>query len=770
MSRRATAVDLTHSDAAPLAEDELLALQYLDAIYRSLCAMLYNYAPMSGHPGGSISSGRFVSMLLFESMDYDFTNPSREDSDAIVYAAGHKALGLYAMWALRNEIVRIGRPDLLPDPKKQLRLEDLLGFRRNPLNATPLFEQFGSRALDGHPTPATPFVPVATGASGVGVGSALGYALAAYDYYGARSPRVHIIEGEGGLTPGRVAEALAFAGTASLSNAMLHLDWNQASIDSEHVTREGTEPGDYVQWEPMELFRLHDWNTIYVPDGTDFQRIAEAQRLAFNLNNVQPTAIIYRTTKGWQYGVQGRASHGAGHKLCSASFYDALDLPALVKGRLPHCPPGVQDCAKGSNATVLEHCFWDALLIVREALAAQPSTMKLLATRIADSKCRLDDAQRKPRQGAPAVDDVYALTQVASAPPELSLQPNDDIALRTQLGRILGYLNRFSGGALFIAAADLLGSTSIAEAGKDFDAGFFGAGNRDSRTLSVGGICEDAMSAILSGVSAFGHHIGAGSSYGAFLAPLGHIAARLHAIGDAARGNAHRPMILICGHAGLKTGEDGPTHADPQPLQLLQENFPPGSLITMTPWEPNEIWPLLAAVLQKRPSVIAPFVTRPNERVVDRAALRLAPADAAVKGVYKLRAARGRADATIVLQESGVAYAFVTGALPLLDAAGIEADVYYIASAELFDLLPASEREQIFPEAAAANAIGITGFTLPTMYRWITSARGRAMTMHPFMHGHYPGSGSGRAVLAEAGLSGEGQYARIVEFVGVMKR
>ncbi len=36
-------------------------------------------------------------------------------------------------------------------------------------------------------------------------------------------------------------------------------------------------------------------------------------------------------------------------------------------------------------------------------------------------------------------------------------------------------------------------------------------------------------------------------------------------------------MILVCAHAGLKTGEDGPTHADPQPLQLLQENFPAGT-------------------------------------------------------------------------------------------------------------------------------------------------------------------------------------------------
>ena len=36
-------------------------------------------------------------------------------------------------------------------------------------------------------------------------------------------------------------------------------------------------------------------------------------------------------------------------------------------------------------------------------------------------------------------------------------------------------------------------------------------------------------------LASFGHHMGVGSSYGAFLAPLGHIAARLHAIGNQAR-------------------------------------------------------------------------------------------------------------------------------------------------------------------------------------------------------------------------------------------
>ena len=311
--------------ASPLTADELSHFETLDLLYRSLCALLYNYVPMSGHPGGSISSGRFVAGILFDGLEYDLGDPDRDDADLVSYAAGHKAMGLYAMWALRDEFARVAAPELLPaDTKQRLRLEDLLGFRRNPITATPLFTRFGAKALDGHPTPTTPFVRLSTGASGVGVASSIGLAFGARDYYGADAPRVHIVEGEGGLTPGRVGEALAAAGTSSLGNVVLHLDWNQASIDSEHVCRDGEEPGDYVQWTPAELFYLHDWNVVYVPDGRDFAQVIAAQRHALALANGQPTAIVYRTLKGWKYGVEGKASHGAGHKLCSDGFYAAL--------------------------------------------------------------------------------------------------------------------------------------------------------------------------------------------------------------------------------------------------------------------------------------------------------------------------------------------------------------------------------------------------------------------------------------------------------------
>ena len=42
------------------------AFEWLDALYRATCAILYNYVPTSGHPGGSISSGRIVAGLLLD--------------------------------------------------------------------------------------------------------------------------------------------------------------------------------------------------------------------------------------------------------------------------------------------------------------------------------------------------------------------------------------------------------------------------------------------------------------------------------------------------------------------------------------------------------------------------------------------------------------------------------------------------------------------------------------------------------------------------------
>lgn len=773
-TRRAWHRDLTGADslAAPGDEALLASLESYDLIYRTLCGILYNFVPTSGHPGGSISSGRIVASLLFADMDYDIGNPERQEADVLSYAAGHKAMGLYAMWALRNEVVRIGHPGALPATDRQLRLEDLLGFRRNPTTTTPLFRKFKSKPLDGHPTPATPFVKLSTGASGVGVPASLGLAFGALDTYGpGHAPRVHILEGEGGMTAGRVSEALAIGATAGLENAVLHLDWNQASIDSNRVCRDETGPGDYVQWDPAEMVYLHDWNLIRVADGKDFRQVISAQRLAAVRRNAQPTAIVYRTIKGWRYGIEGKASHGAGHKLLSPEYYESVGPCEEAFG--VHFPRFEGE----KTPDRVEQCFWDTLLVLRGILE-KAAWVRTLADGVLAAKARLGASGRTIAAGRPDPAPVYGdAIRAEKIPAELQLAPGTATTLRGALGDALGFLNRETRGAIIGGAADLLGSTSVSNLARGFPPGFFhSATNPDARLVACGGIAEDAMGAFMTGVSSYGRHIGAGASYGAFIAALEHVAARLHCIGQQARhdltGDPARPFILICAHAGLKTGEDGPTHADPQALQLLQENFPRGAAITLTPWEPQELWPLVVASLRHRPALVAPFVTRPNEIVPDRAALGIPPATASIDGIYALR----RADpagkpyhGTILLQESGVAYEFVARVLPEIDRRGLRMNVYYITSVELFDLLPESRRAEIFPAGLAQHAMGITGFTLPTLYRWVRSEAGIARSLHPFRNGRYPGSGQAEKVMEEAGLDGESQLRAVLKYAAWME-
>lgn len=768
-------------DRIPLEFDDkdIQSLETIDFVYRTLCGVLYNFVPTSGHPGGSISSGRIVQCIIYGTLDYDFSNPDELSADKLVYAAGHKALGLYAMWALRNELVRIGAPELLPDEKFQLRLEDLLGFRRNPTQDTPLFKKFRAKALDGHPTPATPYVYIATGASGVGVPAAFGLALGAMDFYSPNPPRINVLEGEGGMTPGRVHEAMAAAATANLYNIILHVDWNQASIDSNKVCAEGGECGEYVQWNPAELAYLHDWNVITVEDGLNFKKILAAQTLAKERLSDQPTAIVYRTKKGWQYGIEGRASHGAGHAFCSEGYINYVVKP--FEEKFKEFGVKLPVCVEASDKIAVEQAFYDTLMWFRKILEGKRELADFAVRRIKEAKRRLESLARKPRENAPKLSILYEKSDEISplkTPEPLVMKPGKVTTLRAALGEALGFLNRMTNGAFFIAAADLLDSTSVSKGAEGFPKGFYNAiTNPNARMIAVGGICEDAIGAFMAGLSTFGCHIGVGSSYGAFIAALQHIAARLHGIGQQAKksvtGEPYKTFIMVNAHVGIKTGEDGPTHADPQCLQLLQENFPKGVLITLTPWEPTEIWPLLIAGLLARPAVLAPFVTRPNEVVPDRAALGLPPAEASIKGVYKL--VNGNPNekpyhGTVVLQGSEVGINFAVDVLPVLKKEGLNMNVYYVSSAELFDLLPDSEKEEIFPQERANEAMGITGFTLPTMYRWITSIEGRKRTLYPFKKGHYLGSGRFDKVMEEGGLSSKFMIEAILDYARFMEK
>lgn len=768
--KRGVFVDVTdYSKHAPyaLSAPELSALTKLDLAYRTLVAILFNYVPTSGHPGGSISSGRIVEHLLYKEMAYDLKRPLVSENDIISYAAGHKALGLYAMWALRNECARLAAPALLPTKKEQqLRLEDLLGFRHNKVHGTPLFTKFHSKPLGGHPEPLVPFVRTSTGASGVGDGSAVGLALAAADAYGKKCPVVHIVEGEGGLTAGRVSEAAAVAATAQLKNVVFHIDWNEASIETNRVTAEGENPGEYVQWNPCEFFRIHDFNVIYVPNGHDFNQIHVAQRLAANMENHQPTAIIYRTVKGWHYGIEGKASHGGGHKFASDGFYQAL---AEFEKTFGVSFPRFEGDKTPAN---VEKYFWASLAVIRAALEKEKTTAKYMAKLLLARAGALKKAKRVVRKG---LGNSQALYQFAPSkvPAEFAFKKGEPYATRSVLGSVLGYLNKQTKGTLLVGSADLYGSTGAGAVAKDFAAGNFNAvTNPLSRRVAMGGICEDGMAAVCSGISSFGKHIAVSASYGAFLA-FEHVAARLHAIGvQAAReaGLTPNTLILFNGHASVPTGEDGPTHADPQSLQLVQDNFPAGACITATPMEVDEIWPLVTKALSLRPAVFAPFVARPSNAFLDRKALGMDPAQQAVNGLYYMHRAKGKADGTIIVQGAGVGRIVAQQVLPELAKQKLNVNVVYITSRELFEALPQKTQEKLLPLELRQTAMGITDFTRPTLEAWLLSQAGRNHTLWPHKNGAFLGSGSAAKVYEEAGLAGSDMLAAIKTYVKDLKK
>jgi len=147
--------------------------------------------------------------------------------------------------------------------------------------------------------------------------------------------------------------------------------------------------------------------------------------------------------------------------------------------------------------------------------------------------------------------------------------------------------------------------------------------------------------------------------------------------------------------------------------------------------------------------------------------LGLPSPEAASKGIYAIRKADPQNKVhhgTVVLQGSGVTNTFVQEVLPKIDAAELNINIYYITSAELFDLLPEDEKRTLYPESLARKAMGITGFTLPTLYKWVTSEAGRKASLCAFSQGRYLGSGQSHKVLEEAGLDGKGQFEAIINY------
>ncbi len=248
-----TTATATGADLAAVAE---LAQQLrVDSIRSSTSAG-------SGHPTSSMSAADLLAVLVARHLRYDWDQPRNPANDHLIFSKGHASPLLYSIY---KAVGVVSDEELMT------------GYRR-----------FGSR-LEGHPTPALPWVNVATGSLGQGLPDGVGVALAG-KYLDRADYRVWVLCGDSELAEGSIWEALDKASYYKLGNLIAMVNVNrlgqrgptELSWDLEAYTRR------------MEAFGAK----VFAIDGHDLAAIDRAVGHAGTLGGEQPIVILARTKKG----------------------------------------------------------------------------------------------------------------------------------------------------------------------------------------------------------------------------------------------------------------------------------------------------------------------------------------------------------------------------------------------------------------------------------------------------------------------------------------
>src|SRR5437764_4319723 len=213
----------------------------------------------SGHPTSSMSAADLMSVLMIGYLHYDFDSPQNPNNDHLIFSKGHASPLLYSIFKAAGAISD----------------EELMTLRK-----------FGSR-LQGHPTPALPWVDVATGSLGQGLPIAVGVALAG-KYLDKRPFHVWAICGDSELAEGSIWEALDKAGHYGLSNLTAIFDVNRLGQRGETEYGWHTE----VYRKRVEAFGCR----AVMIDGHDPAEIDKALGEARDATG-KPTVIIAKTVK-----------------------------------------------------------------------------------------------------------------------------------------------------------------------------------------------------------------------------------------------------------------------------------------------------------------------------------------------------------------------------------------------------------------------------------------------------------------------------------------
>ena len=228
------------------------------AIRRHIVKMTAN--ANSGHPGGSLSSVEILTSLYFGGvLKYNPKDITWPDRDRFVLSKGHACPVLYAALA---------EAGYFP-------VEELMTYRK--LNSR----------IQGHASPKTPGVEMASGSLGMGLSFGLGVALSGR--LDKRSYRVYVLLGDGECDEGQVWEAAMAASHYSADNLTAIVDRNR--IQNDRFADE------VMKLEPLaDKWRSFGWHVQEV-NGHSIPEVLAALKATKEVKG-KPSVIIAHTVKG----------------------------------------------------------------------------------------------------------------------------------------------------------------------------------------------------------------------------------------------------------------------------------------------------------------------------------------------------------------------------------------------------------------------------------------------------------------------------------------
>lgn len=241
-------------------------MNYTQQVWKDLATQLRadsirsTTAAGSGHPTSSMSPADLMAALLAEHLHYDFNDPHSLLNDRLIFSKGHAAPLLYALYKAAGAITD----------------EEMLTLRK-----------FGSR-IEGHPTPALPWVDVATGSLGQGLPTGVGMAYSG-KYFDKLPFKVWVLLGDSEMAEGSVYEALELGGHYKLNNLIAMIDMN----------RLGQRGPTMLEWQGDRYAARAEafgWKSIVI-DGQDIEACHNALQSASDSED-RPVCIIARTMKG----------------------------------------------------------------------------------------------------------------------------------------------------------------------------------------------------------------------------------------------------------------------------------------------------------------------------------------------------------------------------------------------------------------------------------------------------------------------------------------